>query len=92
MRDYFELTDDHVRSQLWKRMDAVFGTFHFHVATKSGFEPVDPSLPGYSRQGYIGAGGGWREEPMQEHFRKLKRTAPVQSQGRKEFIRFLFCA
>jgi hypothetical protein len=47
-------------------MGAVFGTFHFHVATKSGFGPVDPSLPGYSRQGYMGDGGWGRGEPMQE--------------------------
>lgn len=67
-------------------------TFHFHAGAELGIKPVDPSLLGGLRQGYMGAGGGWREEPMQEHFCKLKRTAPVQSQGRKEFIRFLFCA
>ena len=53
--------DDHVMGQLWKRMDAVFGTFHFHVAMKSGFEPVDPSLPEVPRQGYMGGGGGGRD-------------------------------
>ena len=56
--------DDHVRGQLWKRMGAVFGTFHFHVATKSGFEAGYPSLPGGCRQGYMGDGGGGRNRPM----------------------------
>jgi hypothetical protein len=49
-------------------------TFHFHAGAELGIKPVDPSLPGYSRQGYMGDGGGWREEPMQEHFCKLKRS------------------
>jgi hypothetical protein len=53
--------DDHVMGQLWKRMGAVFGTFHFHVATKSGFEAGYPSLPEVPRQGYMGGGGGGRD-------------------------------
>ena len=53
--------DDHVMGQLWKKMDAVFGTFHFHVATKSGFEAGYPSLPEVPRQGYMGSGGGGRD-------------------------------
>ena len=53
--------DDHVMGQLWKKMGAGFGTFHFHVATKSGFEPVHPSLPEVPRQGYMGGGGGGRD-------------------------------
>ena len=55
--------DDHVMGQLWKWMGAVFGTFHFRVATKSGSEPVYPSLPGGCRQGYMDDGGGGVTDP-----------------------------
>ena len=38
-------------------MGAVFDTFHFHVATKSGFEAGYPSLLKGRKHGYVGIGG-----------------------------------
>ena len=54
----------HAMSQLWKRMGAVFGTFHFHVTEESGFEAGCPSLHGACWQAHVGDGGGGRDRLM----------------------------
>ena len=49
--------DHHVRGELWKRMGAGFGTFHFHATADRGFEAGYPSLLKGRKHGYVGIGG-----------------------------------